>query len=452
MESRSSRALVTLLSVALVLLVVILAAVSLYGNRADSSSLEFVLWGICLFLVLPGLLILMNTLGLGPLDSALEGRSEMEEKWQESQMQLTNVLNSVGDPIIAIDALGIVQLGNPAVEKVFGWRQQDLIGKDVRVLMAEPYRSEHQQYIERYLETGNRSAIGLVRAVTGQRKDGSEFPCEISISEVPGSFGIRFVGVIRDMSERVEMSAKLASAERLVAVGELAAGVAHEINNPVNTIINCAQLLADGDDDGSLSQDIIEEGRRIAAIVQGLLDFAKERDEEFNSVDISSLVERTLSLILRRIETDGIEISARFADDLPSVRARPHQIQQVLMNLFLNARDALLEKDTDEKMLIDLRGEVVRIDDGREYVQLIMHDNGIGIAAGEIDKIFQPFVTSKRDRGGSGLGLSVSLGIMQSHGGRLTAHSVPGLYTEMTMLLPVFEAGPEEDNGQDHGS
>jgi len=406
---------------------------------SDLAWFEIGVWAVFLFVAIPFCWRAARAYCAVCLSTSVAETVRAEERARLSQAQLAKILDSVNDPIIAIDEAGVVLNANPAVEKVFGWAPGELVGENVSVLMAEPYGSEHDRYIETYLRTGVKHAIGRLRKVTGQRKAGDAFPCVISISEVSPPSPARFVGVIRDTSDTEELSAKLALTERLAAIGELAAGVAHEINNPVNTILNCAQLLKDGEQDPVLTDDILHEGNRIATIVSGLLDFAKDRTEHFNPTSIHEVVESTLSLIQRRILKTGIELSIDVPEDLPSVMARFHQLQQVLMNLVLNARDALIDK----------RGEDAKIEiiaacqpncEAPERIVVKVRDNGVGIPADRLDRIFNPFYTTKRDRGGTGLGLSVSLGIVKSHSGRLYANCVPGECTEFVMELPV-EAG-----------
>ncbi|MAE76774.1 MAG: hypothetical protein CMJ85_07905 [Planctomycetes bacterium] len=362
--------------------------------------------------------------------------------------RLESVLDAVIDPIIAIDEKGTVVRANPAVETTFGWSPRQLVGRNVAVLMGEPYRSEHDKYLHRYLETGQRKAIGIVRTVIGRRKNGEDFPCEISVSEMRGAGSSRFVGVVRDTSEKEEMSLRLSQAERLAAVGELAAGVAHEINNPVNTIINCAQLVRDGDDEPRLLDDIVHEGLRIASIVRDLLDFSRDHGDERAPTPIDDVIERTLSIVGGRIEKQGIRLEVEVEDLLPQVSGRAQQLQQVLLNLLLNARDALVADERPHDKLI--RVTAARGGSAAEpRIVLCVRDNGPGVPSEVQDRIFQPFFTTKRDRGGTGLGLSVSLGIVKAHDGVLRLTSKPDDYCEFTVELPVAATADSQDRREE---
>lgn len=350
---------------------------------------------------------------------------------QDGETLLNQLFDSLVDPILCIDSKGTVWRANDAVTRAFGFEQRELIGTNVKILMAEPYRSAHDGYIQRYLETGEARAIGLVRQVMGRRKDGEEFPLELSVSRVETEEGPRFYGILRDVTDRERILERVAQVERLAAAGELAAGVAHEINNPINTILNCAKLIKDGDRDEQLVDDILDESLRIAAIVRDLLDLARDGDSGREIFEIANIVEKVRNLLSARLRKDGISIDARVDPDLPALRGRGHQIQQVLMNLTLNARDALLHVDRPTKRI-----EIAARTIGSDKVELRVRDNGPGIARDDLDRVFRPFFTNKIDRGGTGLGLSVSRSIVEAHEGSIAAHSALGEYAEFVVLLP----------------
>ncbi|MBL8735380.1 MAG: PAS domain S-box protein, partial [Planctomycetes bacterium] len=177
------------------------------------------------------------------------------------------IVDTATEGIVTIDEAARIETFNGAAERLFGYTAAEVLGRNVSLLMPAPYQQEHDGYMQRYLRTGERRIIGIGREVLGRRKDGSEFPIDLSVGEGDKDGRRFFTAVIRDITERKEMQTKLAQAERLAAAGELAAGVAHEINNPINTVINCAQLIQDGDDARENCQVIIEEGKRIADIV-----------------------------------------------------------------------------------------------------------------------------------------------------------------------------------------
>ena len=236
--------------------------------------------------------------------------------------------------------------------------------------------------------------------------------------------------MIRDISERKDMQTKLAQTERLAAVGELAAGVAHEINNPINTVINCAQLIQDGDEAAANCQIIIEEGKRIADIVGDLLQFARDDHDLPQPTSIAEVVQRTVRLLGENWKRHGIRLDVDVADDLPQVHARPQRLQQVLLNLLINAKDALATVEYERRVW--LHAQVA--DQG---ISTTVRDNGPGLPPQLGMRVFEPFVTTKRARGGTGLGLSISKSIVEGYGGTLRVDSEPGQGATFRVWLPL---------------
>ena len=359
-------------------------------------------------------------------ETAVATAAQHAEAWRA-------IVGTATERIVTINAKGIIETVNGAAELLFGYTQAELIGNNVQVLMPNPYRREHDEYLARYLRTGERRIIGIGREVTGLRKDGSQFPIDLSVGE--GAIDGRrfFAAVIRDISERKDLQTKLAQSERLAAVGELAAAVAHEINNPINTMINCAQLIQDGDEPLENGRIIIEEGGRIADIVKALLQFARDDRDSAQPTSLSEVVRRTMRLIGESWKRHGINLTIDVADNLPMVLARPQKVQQVLLNLMINAKDALIQHDISNRH-VALTAQVAS-----EGVELVVSDNGPGIASAVRDRIFEPFITTKRARGGTGLGLSISRSIIEGYGGTLTVSGDQG-GAVFTAWLPVAPA------------
>lgn len=344
------------------------------------------------------------------------------------------IVDTATEGIVTIDATGLIETYNGAAERMFGYTAIDVIGRNVSMLMPQPYRGEHDGYLRRYLTTGERRIIGIGREVIGRHKDGSEFPIDLSVGEGANNGRRFFTAVIRDISDRKEMQTKLAQTERLAAVGELAAGVAHEINNPINTVINCAQLVQDGDDANSNCQIIIEESTRIADIVRDLLQFARDDRDRPQPTSLPEVVQRTLRLLGENWKRHGLTLQVDVADHLPLVQARPQQIQQVLLNLLINAKDALLQVEGNDRR-VRLAAEL----DG-SGVAFTVRDNGPGIPVDLGQRIFEPFVTTKRARGGTGLGLSISRSIVEGYGGTIRVDSPPGQGASFRVWLPQAPA------------
>lgn len=340
------------------------------------------------------------------------------------------IVDTATEGIVTIDDRGLIETANGAAERLFGYTQAELLGHNVRLLMPEPFHSEHDGYLTRYLATGERRIIGIGREVVGQHKNGTEFPIDLSVGEGDIAGRRFFTAVIRDISERKEMQTKLAQTERLAAVGELAAGVAHEVNNPINTVINCAQLIQDGDAPADNCRTILEEGQRIAEIVQSLLQFARDDRDRPQPTSLPDVVQRTLRLIAENLKRHGIALDLAVPDDVPPVLARPQQIQQVLLNLLMNAKDALVEAGGENRRV---KISAMANGDGSE---LVVADNGPGIPAHLGTRIFEPFVTTKRARGGTGLGLSISKSIVEGYNGTLELQNQPGRGATFRIWLP----------------
>jgi signal transduction histidine kinase len=253
--------------------------------------------------------------------------------------------------------------------------------------------------------------------------------------------------IIHDLSERRQLEAEkeqiqhqLFQSSKLASVGELSAGVAHEINNPLNGIINFAQLLKDDEvarteEHRRMVDGIIDEGERIARIVRALLTFARQDPHELTRVNIAETIDASLSLFGHQLKKDGIAVEIEIEDGLPPVMADGPRLRQVMVNMVSNAHHALRAKASGEKVFRTTARAVER--PGGERVQIEFYDTGIGIRREDIDKVFDPFFTTRRSTGGTGLGLSLSFGIVREYGGTITVESTEGIYTRFVVELPA---------------
>ena len=248
-------------------------------------------------------------------------------------------------------------------------------------------------------------------------------------------------------AEKIEADARRNQQQRLESIGTLASGVAHEINNPINGVINYAQLIVDStttdSEQSTYAEEIIRESDRIANIVRDLLHFSRNEKQEHSYANISDIIVRSLSLIQTIIKQDQIEIQINVPEDLPQLKCRNQQIQQVIMNLLTNARDALNEKYPGYH-----EDKIIKLDckqfekESRRWIRVTIEDHGIGIPTEMKEKIFEPFYTSKSRDQGTGLGLSISYGIVKDHHGELTFETKQSVYTKFYLDLPI-------DNGWD---
>ncbi|HHW43773.1 MAG TPA: GAF domain-containing protein [Desulfotomaculum sp.] len=249
---------------------------------------------------------------------------------------------------------------------------------------------------------------------------------------------------IKDVTARVQMQAQLIQSAKMAAIGEMAAGVAHELNSPLTVIIGNAQMLQRELESSPISaqllKDIVTCGLRCKKIIQDLLTFARQEQVAFVPTDLNAAVERVLSLIKYQIDRKGITVHTDLTPDLPVVAACEQQLDQVLINLLLNARDAL--EDVDGEKNIRINTAVREDEDGRRFVTVAVEDNGRGIQPENIGRLFEPFFTTKEASRGTGLGLSVSLGIARAHGGTIEVQSQWGRGSTFTLVLPLNREQP----------
>ena len=281
--------------------------------------------------------------------------------------------------------------------------------------------------------------------VEKQRRDGTKVPCLLTARPFRDEAG-ELVGIVesfKDVTEARAARAAAARSEQLAALGELAAGVAHEINNPINGILNYGQMLLSRQRDPAtvreVAEQIVREGGRVADIVSSLLAFSRREPRSCRLTDLGEVLADTLTLAGSQLRQDGIEVVVEAPAGLPPVACVAQEVQQVFVNLLSNARYALRARRDDGsgdglRLAISLAPVEA---DGRPFLRVRFEDNGIGIPREILDKVTLPFFSNKPPRQGTGLGLSISHGIVSAHGGRLGIDSVEGEHTRVDVLLPV---------------
>ncbi len=265
------------------------------------------------------------------------------------------------------------------------------------------------------------------------------FPVFDAVGEV-----INVIQITQDITESLQHQARAMRAGQLASLGELAAGVAHEINNPINGVINYAQLIlnkaAADSREQELSQRIIRESERVATIVRELLYFAREESLEVNKTTVLDALSEALALTQNQLNKEGVHLKLQLPQELPGILSRSHQIQQLFLNLISNARHALTEKypEMSEDKILSIRGEEI-LKEERPFVRVIFRDHGVGITPELLPRVMNPFTTTKSSKDGTGLGLSISHEIVQKHGGTLSIDSVHGEFTEVVVELPAVQ-------------
>jgi two-component system sensor kinase FixL len=354
--------------------------------------------------------------------------------------------------VVVIDERGIVTTFNAAAEKMFGHRAVDVIGANIALLMPEPDRSRHDSYMQRYLDTGEARIIGVGRSTQARRANGELFPVYLSVGEARAAEGRRFVGIIRDLSsergaEQRERSLelRLAQVDRFNLMGEMAAGIAHEINQPLAAIATYAQaakriMQREPADMGLLDEvcgKIDEQARRAGQVIANLRKFIRKQEIATQPLDLNKVITDVLNLIEADAHAEGMPVRLDCARDLPNVRGDAVQLQQVLLNLTRNAVDAMRHGPQKQ------RGIVIGTRAGADgSVRLTVADHGHGVSRQLGESIFHPFVSTKRE--GLGVGRAISRTIVQSYGGSLSYADNPEGGTVFAVTFPP----PGDDRDQ----
>ena len=364
--------------------------------------------------------------------------------------ELNALMAAAVDAIIVIDERGRVLSFSPAAEDMFGYESAEVVGHNVSILMPEPYRSDHGSYLAHYVQTGEARIIGIGREAEARRSDGTIFPVLLSVGEARWAAGRRFVGIIRDMTpqreaeiERHALEARLAHVGRFSLMGEMAAGIAHEINQPLSSIENYSQaaknMLERGDVKGlrMACEGISDQVHRAAQVIENIRNFIRKRAVSKSDLNINTVVRETLELVRVDARDAGVTLETDLGTDLPRVSGNMVQLQQVLLNLTRNAVDAMKDHPARRPRRVTVR--TMRDGDG---VVFEVQDTGPGISPNLGDAIFHPFVTTKVD--GLGVGLAISRTIVEAHGGRLSYRDNPGGGAIFSVSIPAGEGGSSD--------
>jgi len=362
------------------------------------------------------------------------------------EAHLRSILDTVPEAMIVIDEQGLVTSFSAAAANLFGYRPEEVIGHNVRMLMPEPYRSEHDRYIANYLRTGEARIIGYGRLVKGLTRDGAEFPMELAVGEARADGERIFTGFVRDLTSRQKMEQELRQSQKMEAVGQLTGGVAHDFNNILTAIIANLEMLCPrlGDpvqrEHVKEALDAAQDGAKLA---NQLLAFGRRQSLNPKPTDVGPLVANFADLLRRTLgEAIALRIEVVGTAHLAVVDAS--QLQNALLNLAINARDAMPRGGqlTIEIAHVRLDADYAQtypdIRTGR-YVLITVTDTGSGMSEEVRRRAFEPFFTTKPTGAGTGLGLSMVYGFVKQSGGNIQIYSEVGRGTSVRVFLPLAE-------------
>lgn len=354
-------------------------------------------------------------------------RRQTEAALSESEATLRAILDTVVDGIITIDQDGLILTFNPAAERIFGYRPDEVLGRSVSVLMPDPHRGLHPGYIHQYMTTGQAKIIGRGREVVGRKKDGAVFPLYLAINVVNVQGKKMFAGIVRDLTDFKRLQEENLQSQKLAAIGEMAASVAHEIKNPLAGISGAIEILRDthpeDDPRREVMLEILEEVKRLDNTVRDLLSFSRPWNPDAQVCSINEIVERVAASFLEQEGAPAVKFS--FGNRLNTqVNVDPWLIEKVLWNVLDNAAHAM-----------DVSPEICfTYEDAPGFVTLHVEDNGSGVPLELQQDVFRPFFTTKNR--GTGLGLAICKKIMDAHGGAISLFSIPKKGTKVSIRLP----------------
>ncbi|MHA1382798.1 MAG: PAS domain S-box protein [Candidatus Helarchaeota archaeon] len=369
-----------------------------------------------------------------------------QRKLEDEIKKFKFILDYANFGIVITDLEGNLVYINKYFADVHGFKPKLLLGKDLSIFHTRKQMEKVSEIIDKLREEDSY----YDQEVWHQHRNKSVFPMLMSGMVIKDDKGndLYLVLTAIDLSERKEEEEQLIQSEKLASIGMLAAGVAHEINNPIMGIINYAQILIEelkkldidiNSRPFSFLRGILKEGKRISNIISDLLTYSRKSPGNFIYKDIIELVNSSISLLMPKFKTDHIDIETEFEETLPKIPVKPQNIEQVIINVLQNSIDALNKKFGDfgpKKIIIKIDKKERK---NEKYIRIFIKDNGGGIKKEHLKKVFDPFFTTKiySKEHGTGLGLSISKNIIKDHGGEIEISSKPGKFTIVEILLPI---------------
>jgi PAS domain S-box-containing protein len=376
----------------------------------------------------------------------------------DSERRLRNVLEASPNAIVAVDEAGRIAYSNPQTEPAFGYERSELLGQPIELLLPARVGAEHARDRSAFLRHPVSRSMGVGLDVFGRRKDGTEFPVEISLSPVRSAGGLQVFATVVDITARKAAEGQLLQAQKLESIGRLAGGIAHDFNNMLFAIRGHAELLAqdlaappdafDQADALTMVASITDAADRATSLTSQLLAFSRQQVVRLRVLDFNTAIE-AVEPMLRPLIGANIALNLRLDPASGNVRMDPSQLDQILVNLAVNARDAMPDGGTitietgnavfDEPYAL----EHFDVTAGR-YTYLVVTDTGVGMDRVTKEHIFEPFFTTKAPGLGTGLGLATIYGIVRQAGGHIWLYSEPGLGSSFKLYFPRVDASVAE--------
>jgi len=374
------------------------------------------------------------------IDLAKKGRSVHERL-------VHSIIQNYSDAVIALDNDYKIFFWNKGAERIFGYTADEMLGKTVDPIIPSELKEkgELQWLFEETLRKGYIENYETERI----RKDGRRIIVNLSRSLIKDENGevLGSIAIVKDVTQIKELEKQIQHSDKLALIGQIAAGIAHEIGTPLNVISgNAEYIMMEMGENNPYKEEletIISQAERIANLIKQLLEFARPRKPNYTKVNVNNELHHVVELLKHQFEKSNIKLNLKFSEDIPSIYADCSQIHQVFLNIIVNAIQAINQNGVIEIETFAKDG----------YVNIKFKDNGVGILPEHLDKIFEPFFTTKEAGKGTGLGLAVSKRIMDEHRGKIEVESTPGKGTIFTVKFPTYikKEDKEDDGGEPKG-
>jgi PAS domain S-box-containing protein len=375
-----------------------------------------------------------NPLGIVSIIDEITERKRLEQALKESEERYRTLVETASTAIIALDEKGKIILYNPSAEKIFLYSKPEIADKTMLSLIDEI--NEGVSYLD--------NLIGTTTELSGINKNGDKIPIEITLSKCIIEGENIYTAIILDITERKNLQNQLIQSARLAAIGELISGVTHEVKNPIAVVMGYSEMLLEeakiDEETNKVIKIIFSESERAGKVLQNMLSFASQNTPNKKPVILNNIIDMTLELADFDLRKNTIKVIKKFDEGLPSILGESNQLKQVFLNILINAQQAIADKDSEGTITIETSKEITgEPGNGNGFVRVNLSDDGGGIPEEILNKIFDPFFTTKPEGVGTGLGLSVSLGIIKDHDGNIEVKSVENEGTSFDIRFPLHK-------------